>query len=656
MKKITNFLIMALLAIGMVLTSCDEQLDNAVIDVSLEVETSDLVLSIGESATRICSTEGSNEIIYESSKPAVATVDKNGMVKALSDGEAIITISMEGAKSVSFKVIVNKAMSAAALKDVDKSTPLTLVAAEDGKITVYFNGGITLSNDIKYTVNGGEEQTISKNTEDSYDIVLKKGDVVQFYSTNTSLGGGGGAKTRSATRAIDAGAKYINIRPSMKTEIYGNVMSLLKGKDNLENAAEIEGENAFYGLFSGADKLVNSEDRELVLPATSLKEGCYDNMFNGCKGIEKAPELPAPTLEKGCYKDMFADCSKLTYVKCLATDLSADGCLDGWLEDAGKEAEETPVIETAKDVNWDVVADAIPDNFEKTIAVDKITFESTTLKLVVGNTATLKATLYPVETSNKNVEWSTSNRSVAMINPDGLSESLEATVTAVSIGTTTITVCTPDGSVKATCQVTVEALPDVEEDILVNDIWTPQNITVSSRSTTRLSYSVSPENATNKSVTINSDNPSVVSVNENGDLSTHGVTGIAHITISANDGSKVSATCTVTVKSIGYIYFMTEEVSKAPESAPFINPFTHVGDGTVTFSSSDTNVASVNSATGEVTITPGATAGQTVNIMATISESETNDYIYYSKEASYTLKLTPANTQAEIEGFSPGSW
>lgn len=656
MKKITNFLIMALLTIGMVLTSCDEQLDNAVIDVSLEVETSDLVLSIGESATRICSTEGSNEIIYESSKPAVATVDKNGMVKALSDGEAIITISMEGAKSVSFKVIVNKAVSAAALKDVDKSTPLTLVAAEDGKITVYFNGGITLSNDIKYTVNGGEEQTISKNTEDSYDIVLKKGDVVQLYSTNTSLGGGGGAKTRSATRAIDAGAKYINIRPSMKTEIYGNVMSLLKGKDNLENAAEIEGENAFYGLFSGADKLVNSEDRELVLPATSLKEGCYDNMFNGCKGIEKAPELPAPTLEKGCYKDMFADCSKLTYVKCLATDLSADGCLDGWLEDAGKEAEETPVIETAKDVNWDVVADAIPDNFEKTIAVDKITFESTTLKLVVGNTATLKATLYPVETSNKNVEWSTSNRSVAMINPDGLSESLEATVTAVSIGTTTITVCTPDGSVKATCQVTVEALPDVEEDILVTDIWTPQNITVSSRATTKLSYSVSPENATNKSVTINSDNPSVVSVNENGDLSTHGVTGIAHITISANDGSKVSATCTVTVKSIGYIYFMTEEVSKTPESAPFINPFTLVGDGTVTFSSSDTNVASVNSATGEVTITPGATAGQTVNIMATISESETNDYIYYSKEASYTLKLTPANTQAEIDGFSPGSW
>ena len=90
----------------------------------------------------------------------------------------------------------------------------------------------------------------------------------------------------------------------MKTEIFGNVMSLLKGKDNLDSeAAEtIEASNAFYGLFSGADKLVTNEERNLVLPATNLSEGCYENMFSGCKGIEKAPELPADKCEKNCYK------------------------------------------------------------------------------------------------------------------------------------------------------------------------------------------------------------------------------------------------------------------------------------------------------------------------------------------------------------------
>ena len=42
--------------------------------------------------------------------------------------------------------------------------------------------------------------------------------------------------------AIDSGAKYINIRPSMKTEIYGNVMSLLKENDPSPSLADINEE------------------------------------------------------------------------------------------------------------------------------------------------------------------------------------------------------------------------------------------------------------------------------------------------------------------------------------------------------------------------------------------------------------------------------
>ena len=436
---------------------------------SLDADTSDLSLQIGESATRAGFSKASDAVItYESSKPAVATVDSKGMVKAMSEGDAVITISMgearEGwyaAKSVSYRVTVSKAVSAAALKNVDKSTPLTLVAAEDGKITVYFKNGITLANDIKYTINGSTEQTISKNTEGSYDIVVSKGDVVQLYSTNTSLGGGGGgAAARAVTRSADGGAKYINIRPSMKTEIYGNVMSLLKGKDNLENETEIKGKNAFYGLFDGADKLVSSEDRELVLPATTLTEGCYENMFSGCKGIEKAPELPANKCEKNCYKEMFSDCAKVTTFKILAT-VTAEGCIDGIMDNAGTEAETTPVLILDENADADYFKKSIPNNIKIGVAVSSITLEPTTLTLIVGETATVKATLDPVDPTDKNVEWRSNDKSVAIINPDGVSENLEAIVTAVSVGTTAITVCTPDGSVSATCQLTVEAKPEV---------------------------------------------------------------------------------------------------------------------------------------------------------------------------------------------------
>ena len=282
----------------------------------------------------------------------MATVDQNGKVTGVTEGEAVITVHMDetreswyAAKTLVYNVVV-KNPSAEELAKVDKATPLTLVALADGKITVTFNNGITLANDIHYTVNGGAEQTIAKNTSGAYDIEVKKGDVVQLYSLNPSLGGSAVAGARGTTRAVDDGAKYINIRPSMKTEIFGNVMSLLKGKDNLDGADAIEANNAFYGLFAGADKLVNNDERLLVLPATTLTEGCYDNMFSGCKGIEKAPVLPAPKLEKDCYQEMFFDCSKLNSVKCLATDISAEGCTKNWLTNAGTEATGEKVLET----------------------------------------------------------------------------------------------------------------------------------------------------------------------------------------------------------------------------------------------------------------------------------------------------------------------
>ena len=283
--------VLAALAV-LLLTGCGEK-DNPV-RTSLDVDTSTLTLSVGESAVRMASSKAEDAAItYTSSKPAVATVDQFGKVTAMSEGSATITIEMAetkkswyAAKTITYEVVV-KNVSAQAVANVDKATPLTLVAQADGKITVTFNGGITLANDIHYTINNGAEQTIAKNTTGAYDIAVKKGDVVQLYSLNSSLGGSTVAGARGTTRAVDDGAKYINIRPSMKTEIYGNVMSLLKGKDNLESATTIEANNAFYGLFAGADKLVNNTERLLVLPATTLTEGCYDNMFSGCKGIER---------------------------------------------------------------------------------------------------------------------------------------------------------------------------------------------------------------------------------------------------------------------------------------------------------------------------------------------------------------------------------
>ena len=355
-SSILNWLFLLMMTIGM--TSCEELLEavfgpddrpaqSSSTTPDIQIDNATLTLSVGQTASRPATINSADvPLTYASSTPAIATVSQTGKVTAFTPGEITITVSApQISKSVSYKVVVN-GIPAEQLAAVDKATPLTFLPQDDGKITVTFYNGITLAGDIHFTINDGQEQTIAKNTAGAYDIEVKKGDVVQLYSINTSLGGGAVAGTRGGTRAIDEGAKYINIRPSMKTEIFGNVTSLLKGKDGLEGATAIEAKNAFYGLFAGAENLVNNAERQLVLPATTLTEGCYQDMFNGCKGIEKAPVLPAPKLEKGCYQEMFAGCSKLNYVKCLATDISAEGCTKNWLTNAGTEATGEKVLET----------------------------------------------------------------------------------------------------------------------------------------------------------------------------------------------------------------------------------------------------------------------------------------------------------------------
>ena len=458
MKNFRNLFsgMLAVLAV-LLLTGCGEK-DNPV-RTSLDVDTSTLTLSVGESAVRMAFSKAEDAAItYTSSKPAVATVDQFGKVTAMSEGTATITIEMAetkkswyAAKTITYEVVV-KNVSAQAVANVDKATPLTLVAQADGKITVTFNNGITLANDIHYTINNGAEQTIAKNTTGAYDIEVKKGDVVQLYSLNSSLGGSTVAGARGTTRAVDDGAKYINIRPSMKTEIYGNVMSLLKGKDNLESATALEAKNAFYGLFAGAEKLVNNTERLLVLPATTLTEGCYDNMFSGCKGIEKAPELPAPKLEKGCYQEMFYDCAKLNHVKCLATDIKAENSTKDWLGKAGTEATETKVLESVVDMtkNSD---DGVPTSWmaQKIVAVTGIKLDKTELALNIGgDDVMLTATVEPTDATDKTVTWTSDKPAVATVDANGK-------VHAVAVGTATITAQAGDKT--ATCVVTVTAAP-----------------------------------------------------------------------------------------------------------------------------------------------------------------------------------------------------
>ena len=460
---------------------------------SLNIDSSDLQLMVGETSTRTASSKSSgNQYTYRSSKPSVATVDKNGKVTAMSEGEATITVHMDenrtdwyAAADRSYKVIV-KTPATKELRLADRATPMTLVAVADGKITITFNGGITLPSDICYTINASDEQTISRNTQGSYDITVSKDDVVQLYSTNSALSSDIAA-TRGMTRAVADGAKYISIKPSMKTELYGNLMSLLKGKDNFETAMTIEADNAFYGLFSGAENLTNNTLRHMVLPAITLKKGCYQDMFYGCKGLQRSPDLLANKLVENCYKEMFYDCSKLSFVECLASDISATDCMKNWLANAGSEVSSEKTVATIVPFPTDS-NDGVPTDWNNLVvtAVTGISLDKSVMLLELGSsaTSTLTATVTPEYAYDKTVSWSSSNESVATVNSSGV-------VTAKGKGSTTITASA--GGKSATCSVVVINMIDLstltadyeaqDGDFLVNTLGDYYKVSIANGAT-----------------------------------------------------------------------------------------------------------------------------------------------------------------------------
>ena len=169
---------------------------------------------------------------------------------------------------------------------------------------------------------------------------------------------------------------------------------------------------------------------------------------------------------------------------------------------------------------------------------------------------------------------------------------------------------------------------------------------------------VYPETTKDQSVTWKTSNPDVVEVYGEGKIRATGV-GVATVTATTKDGTNLSAECIVTVKPVGGIMYENYEVSVTPESQPFINPLTIEGNITsITYTSSDTSVATVNASTGEVTITSGATAGQTVTITANATVEEDGVYFYpeYRRTSSYTVKLVSSIGQGERNNYTPGSW
>lgn len=108
--------------------------------------------------------------------------------------------------------------------------------------------------------------------------------------------------------------------------VRGNVMSLLYG-DNFVGQTSLAGyDRCFYWLFE-ALQLVDASN--IILPATTLSNNCYEHMFYKCWSLTSAPELPATTLTEHCYTGMFQECKNLVDAPDLPATTLAQYCYSG---------------------------------------------------------------------------------------------------------------------------------------------------------------------------------------------------------------------------------------------------------------------------------------------------------------------------------------
>ena len=222
------------------------------------------------------------------------------------------------------------------------------------------------------------------------------------------------------------------------------------------------------------------------------------------------------------------------------------------------------------------------------IAVTGVSLNNNTLRLVNGTSETLTVTVLPENATNKSVTWTSSNTSVATVS--------NGTVTAKSVGTATIT-ATAEGK-SATCAVTVT--PVLVSGITLNSSTANVNV----GSTLTLTATVTPSNAADKSITWSTSNSTVATVSTSG-VVTGVKAGTATITATANDGSGVTATCTVTVNNVAVSSITLNKttlrlVNGTSETLTATVLPTNATDKTVSWSSDDTSIASVD-ASGNVT-------------------------------------------------------
>lgn len=218
------------------------------------------------------------------------------------------TGELEAGKSYTYNLIVGKnkvtvggvtvapwntenTLQGGVAEEEDLTPYVTMTAASKQTFTMMCMENYTLP-DLEYSVNNGKWEKV------------KEFKPVEFGGERGSLRLRGKCPNGTATNDKDYSTITFG-NPSVKVKCSGDIRTLI---DYTAYKTAATGYCRFISLFKCCTALTSAPE----LPATALKDDCYNSMFEGCTSLTKAPDLPATELKTRCYEAMFKGCTKLT--------------------------------------------------------------------------------------------------------------------------------------------------------------------------------------------------------------------------------------------------------------------------------------------------------------------------------------------------------
>ena len=551
----------------------------------LKVKSASLTLKVGD--TKKCPVSASTraKLLYGSSDETIATVDANGLVTGVKEGDAVITVvatNQEGSD------LFLEESAIVTVKVVNEAVALLEDAKEE-------NAGVR----ITYTLNGTEKTALFKRVGDDY--VLQSsvdGSGIVPYLTPIASDE---QEEASGEGGSDDEDEFENLDSDVEEDWNFDDIEDDPDAANIDWDDDDEGDDDDGDVDDGDIDDDDWADAEVGDGDDDADDG--DDDADGDDGDADAGAR-AWTRAAGEADDdevgkdlLFGLTIKATDVDILQTQFNTATGTYSEVQADDSDADGNTAAFVGLKVNGKQVAinpqpSLTRASSKRVMKITKITLKTKKKELKKGNSFTLEANVEPKNATDKSLKWISSKKKIAKVSAKKLTATnkkdgiKKCSVKAIAKGNVTITCKATQGNKKKTCKVKVY-VPVAGVKI------SPMSKTLTVGQTYTLKASISPSDAENKKVTFKSDNPGVATVTSKGKV-TAKKAGTAKITVTTDDGKK-TRTCTITVTDKPKVQLsktsLNLTVGDSETLTATVSP--KGSDQTVTWTSSDTSVATV---------------------------------------------------------------